>query len=724
MFNNHSSKLIFLFFISIFCFCSTLQSKDFETTLAEIKSVEHSNVALLEAFSQHLLMFENNEQAQILGKFYFAKSQYYCGDIKEAVEIFDGLYKAIKSKKNNYLKYEIDIFISEYYYGQNNFVDGGKRLENIEKYANGLEYEVALFTLKDYITNSTFKNVGERLKTLQSQVEKADKKNLFSYNKQYYLAKLKNKRLINLSRKNKKKFHFINVDSVMESIDSIKHLFDINIQEFEATNLLIPLVGSMLGKIYAEPGGMGNSSDSINLKVCNKAIKMVEKQENYGLLARLYNTKAHLHNNINELEAAYNAFGRAANYAELQNDNAKYIIYTTRAAMMKTFIEVGKKENFNKICLLYEKAIRQVESFHFSAFDELRNEFSRSKIRLGDTKNHGCFQRLDSLILKLKNEYGESFLIQKLTKNRVEENKLNKVHENRINKIYERESLKRQVKLAVIGFIIALLMIAGLAYNYRQKHIANKKFDKQNQFIYNQNIELKKTILSLERAKRNLENFAFSIAHDIKAPLRNINVFSQLIEIGLPQNYENKELFKFINDGCNTINQFIEKMLFFSSTLVKEEPNEKVDLKVELPNTLNKLGLCNNSKVKISIGELPVMNINKDLILKLFIELIENAIKFKTPGKNCDIKIGYEKKLDDNIFTIKDNGIGISETDKKQIFQLLKKVHTNTEYDGFGIGLNICQKIVNYYNGKIWVESEPNRGATFCFTLPPSKFNL
>jgi light-regulated signal transduction histidine kinase (bacteriophytochrome) len=150
-----------------------------------------------------------------------------------------------------------------------------------------------------------------------------------------------------------------------------------------------------------------------------------------------------------------------------------------------------------------------------------------------------------------------------------------------------------------------------------------------------------------------------------------------------------------------------------SNLLVAVNCNEVVN---EVLSDLNDAIIANNAKV--TVHELPQIPAYATELRLLFQNLINNAIKFSKKDVSPEIIISAAKRDKDWQFSIKDNGIGIREQDKEKIFILFKRIHDRDEYEGTGIGLAHCKKIVNMHRGKIWVESNKESGSTFMFTIP------
>ena len=147
-----------------------------------------------------------------------------------------------------------------------------------------------------------------------------------------------------------------------------------------------------------------------------------------------------------------------------------------------------------------------------------------------------------------------------------------------------------------------------------------------------------------------------------------------------------------------------------------------VDLNVIVEHVINDLELSVlESGAKITATKLPVLNVMETEIRLLFQNLISNAIKYKSPNRKPEINISARKVKGGLKFSVSDNGIGIPSDQKEKIFIIFQRLHGRNEYEGIGIGLSHCRKIVELHDGKIWVESELNKGSTFYFFIPVNK---
>nr|MBP6431326.1 hypothetical protein [Ferruginibacter sp.] len=173
-------------------------------------------------------------------------------------------------------------------------------------------------------------------------------------------------------------------------------------------------------------------------------------------------------------------------------------------------------------------------------------------------------------------------------------------------------------------------------------------------------------------------------------------------------------------EGCHNLAQMINGLLQFSSITKNLPPVNKIDLNKLIPNILEDINhSINTSEVKINVNaNLPTVLAHESLLKQVFLNLITNSIKYKKENKEVTIEIGY-KDTNYNFVElfVKDDGIGIPTEFQGKIFDLFKKFHASTNIEGNGVGLGTCKKIINFYNGKIWVESENQKGTIIYFTL-------
>ncbi len=233
--------------------------------------------------------------------------------------------------------------------------------------------------------------------------------------------------------------------------------------------------------------------------------------------------------------------------------------------------------------------------------------------------------------------------------------------------------------------------------------------------------DLKRIEDDLRRANADLEQFAFSASHDLQEPLRSVKIYSELLEktYGGGLDGQGLEFLTYLRNGATRMEMLLRDLLTYTQVTKFEKPAESTDAGEALTTTLaNLAGSISESGARITSDPLPALPVNGAHLQQLFQNLIGNAIKYRSPLRPPEVHVSAEKCNGQWIFAVSDNGIGIEPAYKEKIFGLFKRLHTSDEYSGTGIGLAICQRIVDRYHGRIWVESEPGRGSTFRFTLP------
>ena len=254
-----------------------------------------------------------------------------------------------------------------------------------------------------------------------------------------------------------------------------------------------------------------------------------------------------------------------------------------------------------------------------------------------------------------------------------------------------------------------------LVRDISDQRITQNKVDHYNKELFEKNQELERYITS----NSELEKFAYIASHDLREPLRSLTGFAQLLQ-KRNQGILTKESEEFVENiiqGAQRMNTLISGLLEYSRITSVGKPFANVNL----PDLIKKV----RSDLKINIEEnradlilfdLPDIYCDELQIRQLFQNLISNAIKFRAE-KTPIIKISAEKTERHWLFKVEDNGIGIDMKFKDQVFQIFSRLHAQDKYQGSGIGLSVCKKILERHGGQIWLESTPGRGTTIFFTI-------
>lgn len=234
------------------------------------------------------------------------------------------------------------------------------------------------------------------------------------------------------------------------------------------------------------------------------------------------------------------------------------------------------------------------------------------------------------------------------------------------------------------------------------------------------NLSLEIQTKELAASNTELEQFAYVASHDLQEPLRMITNFLTKLEWKYDHllDERGKRYIHFATDGAKRMQQIIHDLLEFSRIGRVEIEKEDIDMNdlVQEALELNEI-LITEQKAVIKVKKLPVINGARVPMRQLFQNLINNAIKYQKKGSNPEVKITSNEDEEFWHFELKDNGIGIKPEFSDKIFKIFQRLHSKEEYSGTGIGLAICQKIVENHGGRIRVESEPGKGSTFCFTI-------
>ena len=230
----------------------------------------------------------------------------------------------------------------------------------------------------------------------------------------------------------------------------------------------------------------------------------------------------------------------------------------------------------------------------------------------------------------------------------------------------------------------------------------------------------------LTRSNAELEQFAFVASHDLQEPLRKIQAFGDRLKVKCEgsQSGEVKDYLDRMQNAAARMRTLINDLLAFSRVIRSSEPFVQVDLSVVTREVLSDLEVrIEKTGAKIEVGLLPTLDADPMQMRQLLLNLISNALKFQPPGGTPVIKMTSRtlsaasgEQLCE--LSVQDNGIGFDEKYLDKIFAVFQRLHGRTEYEGTGVGLAVCRRIVDRHHGSIIARSTPGEGATFLVTLP------
>jgi len=283
----------------------------------------------------------------------------------------------------------------------------------------------------------------------------------------------------------------------------------------------------------------------------------------------------------------------------------------------------------------------------------------------------------------------------------------------------ERQQLQAQHRLAsgevrTVEVYVSPIVVQGRTYLFSIIHDVTERIQSEE--------ELAQRTEELQRSNAELEQFAYVASHDLRQPLRMVNSYLTLLErrLGDALDQEGREYLAFACDGAQRMDRLILDLLSYSRVGRRDHPMAAVPLRALLEDATQPLqGLIQELGARLNWPDhLPTVVGDQQELIRLFQNLTDNALKYRDPSRPPEITLDCQRQDDDWLISLADNGIGIDKVYYDRVFGLFQRLHPPGEYEGTGIGLAICKKIVEHHGGRIWVESQPGKGSCFFFTLP------
>lgn len=406
--------------------------------------------------------------------------------------------------------------------------------------------------------------------------------------------------------------------------------------------------------------------------------------------------------NRKEIQKSISFYEKAIAIAEPMKDIPPYCIAMGNSGIV--YAELGEKE---KAVSCAEKSIAQVKNqtnkhFELSIYQmagrvyQLVQDFEKADFWFGEA---------DVLYIQMGKVIDNFELLRFWAESLHSLGRHQEAYQKMVRFMDQREELHKLNKQAELSD-------ATLKFQYEEGK-------KEQELLKKKNAEIEEYAHKLEMSNFELNQFAHVASHDMKEPLRTISNYAQLLTKTLNTDLEvdQRDYLHYINDGAKRMMNVIQSLLQLSkidSALKKHEIEmEEVVEDVKLMLKLN----IEDKKASIQSTRLPKIVADRPYITQLIQNLIGNGIKYNESGAP-KIEISCHEKDNAYCFEVSDNGIGIAQQYREKVFIIFQRLHHRNEYDGTGIGLSICKKIVESLGGKIWIEDSPLGGTKVCFTIP------
>ena len=236
--------------------------------------------------------------------------------------------------------------------------------------------------------------------------------------------------------------------------------------------------------------------------------------------------------------------------------------------------------------------------------------------------------------------------------------------------------------------------------------------------------EIKSYAAKLENANKELETFAYSVSHDLRTPLRAIDGFSRILieDFNEKLDDEGRRVLNVIRSNTVRMGQLIDDILSFSRLGRIEMNALDIDMEKLARSVVNELKpTVHDRNVELIIGTLPPSQGDKAMIRVVIVNLVNNAIKFTRPRTVARIEIGGRTENSENIYFVRDNGVGFDMNYQTKLFGVFQRLHSQDEFEGTGIGLALVKQVITRHGGRVWAEGKVDEGAVIHFTLPQKK---
>jgi PAS domain S-box-containing protein len=256
--------------------------------------------------------------------------------------------------------------------------------------------------------------------------------------------------------------------------------------------------------------------------------------------------------------------------------------------------------------------------------------------------------------------------------------------------------------------------IFGISRDITERKRAEQSIQELNRDLENQAVKL-------QAANKELEAFSYSVSHDLRAPLRAIDGYTRILveDYEMLLDEEGKRICGVISAEARRMGQLIDDLLAFSRLGRKEMYSSNIDMKALVVSVLNELlQEKDRERMDIRITKLPSARADSSLIRQVWVNLLSNALKFTSKKEQAAIEVGSKSSKDQVIYYVRETGAGFDMEYANKLFGVFQRLHSESEFNGTGVGLAIVQRIIRRHGGRVWAEGEVDKGATFYFALP------
>jgi K+-sensing histidine kinase KdpD len=303
----------------------------------------------------------------------------------------------------------------------------------------------------------------------------------------------------------------------------------------------------------------------------------------------------------------------------------------------------------------------------------------------------------------------------------------------------------------MLGHVSYVFVSLSIIFFGRHMHLARRRADANARKAINQQKQLEQEVLDRKNAEaevrrlntdlerrvqqrtaelvatnEELESFTYSVSHDLRAPLRHVDAYAQMLEeeFGTQLAPEAQNFVKKIRQGSHNMRQLVDDLLNLSHIGKTELNRTQTELKPLVDEVLSDLKPETASRdIQWEVGELPLAECDAGLMKQVFANLLANAVKYTRPRTTAKIEVGQVRNNGETAVFVRDNGVGFNMKYVNKLFGVFQRLHRAEDFEGTGVGLATVARIVRKHGGRVWAEAELNKGATFYFTVDGPVFN-